>query len=102
MTARNSIFLVGFETSQISERKLPTNRQVLSLFFYKHKCLKLTIRQSATEVAKNVIKIWAEFNLPIVKLFYVMSKIECLFREWKNLSKSRNNKKTVAKKKQRK
>ena len=98
MTARNPIFLVGFETSQISERKLPTKRQILSLFFYKHKSLNLTIRQSATEVAKDVIKIWSEFNLPTIKLFYVVGKIECLFREWKNLLKSRKNKKTIAKK----
>lgn len=98
MTARNSIFLVGFETSQISERKLPTQRQILSLFFYKHKSLNLTIRQSATEVAKDVIKIWSDFNLPTIKVFYVVGKIECLCREWKNLLKSRKNKKTTAKK----
>ena len=38
--SKTSIWLIGFEEVEITGRKLPSNKQVLSVFFHHHKTLK--------------------------------------------------------------
>lgn len=46
------VYLIGLCSSELNYRKLPSNRQVMSLFFYKYLYLKKSIRESAFNVSK--------------------------------------------------
>lgn len=48
LRSNTEIYLIGFEKSQILGSKLPTNKEVLQLFFYHVRTQNTSIRQSAT------------------------------------------------------
>lgn len=81
------VYLVGMCNSQISGRKLPSNRQVMSLFFYKYYFLKKSIHESSIDVSNDVINIWSPTGIILIKSKWIINKIEKLYYEWKNLKK---------------
>lgn len=56
----NKIFnyLIGFPINKLNDNKLPTYRDVINLFIYKHKILNFTIRQSSTETICELNDVW--------------------------------------------
>lgn len=83
----NKVFnnLIGFETSKLNNQKLPIYRDVINIFMYKHRCLKLTIRQSSTEVIKDVIDIWNNFSIPISRIQHIILKFEKFYDQYKKV-----------------
>ncbi|KAL1489630.1 hypothetical protein ABEB36_013574 [Hypothenemus hampei] len=57
------IYLIGTEHSCIQGCKLPTIRQVLSVFFHKHRTLNFTIKKSAAKVVDEVQPFWIAAGL---------------------------------------
>lgn len=82
--------LIGPANPILEGRKLPTNRQVLQLFFYKHSNLKLGIRLSARQTVDEVFKKWSLIGIPVAGHQYSTSKVEKLHSTWVKLQKSVN------------
>lgn len=80
--------LVGSEIEKLVDHKLPTNRDVLRLFFYKHNTLKVTIRQSANQVIETILNIWSETGIPTNNYRTGVLKLEKLYKEWTTLKKN--------------
>lgn len=94
-TREKIVDLVGPVKAVIDGRKLPTNRQVLQLFFYKHNVCHLTIRQSARESVEEVQKKWLQARIPTGGLQYCTSKVEKLHLTWINVRKSSKRKNSL-------
>lgn len=90
MDTRKNIYLIGFAESDILVRKLPTNKQILSIFFYNLKSLKKTIFESAYCVVKRCTKIWEQTGIPVTSEVNSIKKIKRLHNEWKKIYKRRN------------
>lgn len=82
------ISFVGFEQSQILGSKLPTNKDVLQLFFYHVRTQGMSIRQSATLAAREAILFWDKAKIPTRKEQHCVDKLEKLYNEWRNLEKT--------------
>jgi len=53
VSSTRSIWLIGGVSEKLTGSKLPSNRQVLSHFFYLHKLEKKTIQESAAIMAEK-------------------------------------------------
>lgn len=94
--------LEGHVTKRLSRRKLPTNRQVLSLVFFKHKPPHVNVHQTAAITIDEVMNIWKNSNIPMNQRQHNIQKLEKLHQQWKNLRKSASRKSsTVQKSKER-
>lgn len=80
--SREPIFLIGFETSQILGAKLPSNRQVLSTFFYNLRTVYKDIRESANLVIKEVEVFWEKSSIPTRKSYNSASKLIDMYKEY--------------------
>lgn len=88
---KNSIYLVGSIDFNIVGSKLPSNRQVLSVFFYNVRVVKLKTRESASLVIREVMIFWEKARIPIKQNQHCISKVLKIYDEWRYLQK--NNKK---------
>ncbi|XP_044585219.1 uncharacterized protein LOC123265495 [Cotesia glomerata] len=75
-------YLIGFERSQINNNKLPSYRDLLNFFMYKHQSLKLTIRNSATSVINDTNTIRASFKIPTIRPQHSLTKLEKFYAEY--------------------
>lgn len=82
---RKFINLVGFEIKTLGNSKLPSNRDVLCLFYYKHRTENFIIRNSAKIVLSEVIKVWSKFCLPTNNSHRSILKIENLYKNWQKV-----------------
>ena len=53
--SKTNIFLVGSTADNIAGARLPSTKQALQLFFHFHTDLKLTVRDSATNVTDLIL-----------------------------------------------
>src|SRR6218665_3722609 len=67
--------------------KLPTSRQVLSVFFHQHKMLKKSVRDSARFAARKVLSLWNMAHIPTTTERNAVEKLEQLFDKWIKLKK---------------
>lgn len=86
------IWLIGREIPKIITRRLPSNRKVLRLFFYKHLTENLTIRRNAHKTIEEVFEQWICANIPTRRLNSAISKLIRLHQTWKKLLKNRSKK----------
>lgn len=84
----NSVYLVGVPYSQILGAKLPSRKQVLSVFFFNHRVIQLTLRESATLVVEELSVFWTKARIPIRAKARCIDKVLSLHTEWLNLQKS--------------
>ncbi|XP_044593839.1 uncharacterized protein LOC123271268 [Cotesia glomerata] len=84
------VYLVGFQSSALNKRKLPSQRQVLSVFFYNLNFLKQSVRESARNVLNEVNDIWSLTGIPVIKSCNAISKIVRLHNEWILLKKNKS------------
>lgn len=99
MRARDTelqIFLVGHASEKILGRKLPTNEQVLSLFFYKYKIATYSIKKSFAETIDEVTSLWKHAEMPICRIDFCINKLKKMYGEWYKIYKNRFNKKSPA------
>lgn len=87
---RSNIYLVGTESSKILGSKLPTNKQVLSVFFFNHNIVKLSIRESAKLAIKEIFIFWQKARIPIRDEQHCIVKLEKMHQEWKTICKNKN------------
>lgn len=94
VVTRNStdIWLVGQISSSLNQTKLPSKREILSIFFHYKNQLNLNIRDSAHCTAADVLIVWEKANIPTRLKKHVVDKIEGLFKEWQKLKKNKENK----------
>ena len=62
---KQEIYLIGKITSKIIGRKLPSNKQVLQLLFYKTRELKMKVNDGIVDVYKEVKCFWHNVQIPI-------------------------------------
>lgn len=89
---KTDVWLVGQTSSDFSQRKLPSKKEVLSVFFYYKNKQKQTVRESAHPTAKDVLDIWSKARIPTRLKKHVVEKVENMFKEWQNLKKNKENK----------
>lgn len=82
-------YLIGFEINNFNTHKLPSNRDVLNLFMYKHKSLKLNIRVSSSSVISDTNAVWASFSIPTIRPQHSIRKLESLYSDYVKLKKRR-------------
>ena len=90
--SKTSIWLIGSEEVEITGSKLPSNKQVLSVFFHHHKTLKKTIHKSAMVVVQMVATFWNKACIPVQPEHHAVSKLEKLREKWVKLKKNANRK----------
>ncbi|EFN67151.1 hypothetical protein EAG_09683 [Camponotus floridanus] len=90
------IHLIGKPLQKISERKLPTVKEVMSVFFYQLKVLKCSIKQSSKNAACQVIELWKNNQIPTSESTNVIKKILRYHNRWMKLQKSFVRKKSSA------
>lgn len=87
-------YLIGFEISNINKNKLPSRRDVLNLFMYKHQSLKLSIRDSASSVISDTNAAWANLLIPTSRPQHSIQKLKKIYSEYMKLKKHRSRAKT--------
>lgn len=106
MTAKNTrrkiLYLIRFESTKLNEKKLPNNRDVLSLFMYKHNSEKWMIRQSASYVANILISIWNKFQIPIIQTRNNIRTLEKLYGAYQKIKTNKLRKNQSAKEQKKK
>jgi len=95
----NYIYLVGHPSSQIVGSKLPSIQQVLSVFFYNMREVKLNINESSKLVIKEVSVFWQKARIPIKAEQHCISKLQKYYYEWRDLQKLQHRKTETQKKK---
>ena len=83
---------IWFLGSQINKRigsKLPSKREMLSVFFYHHITEKNTIRESATVVSDIILEFWNKAGIFFKSKKILIPVIEIEHKTWKNLKKSK-------------
>lgn len=87
------VYLIGEITPKISGRKLPTNKQVLQLLFYKTRELNMTVASSIADVFKEVKHFWDDAQIPVKSYYNARKQIDNLYNEYRDLQKfkSRDN-----------
>lgn len=95
LRSSTEIYLLGHEYAQIFGSKLPSNKQVLCVFFYNHRTVNLTIRESAALTIREVSVFWSKARIPVRKEQHCIMKLEALHNEWKSLRKNKNKSQEV-------
>ena len=91
--AQTEVFLVGHLQEEFGGTKLPSNREVLGVFFRLHNKEKKTIREASTETVRQVQAIWVgNARNPVKPEQHSIKKLETLFQTWQNLKHLRNRK----------
>lgn len=84
---RQNIYLLGDFDTQIYGNKLPSKGQVLRVLFYNIRVVKLSTRESAKLVVREVKVFWDKARLPIQKENRCIDKLLSLHQEWTELQK---------------
>jgi len=95
---RQLIFLVGVMKNQITGSKLPSKRDILSVFFYNMRTVKPTLHDSTSLVFDECQFFWIKARIPIQDRSHCVTKIKKLYDEWRHLDKNKNRKTDTQKK----
>ena len=82
------VTLVGSIPNQMVGAKLPSNRQVLSVFFYNVRVVNLTTKESAALVIQEISIFWQNARIPTRRTDHCVDKVLKLYDEWKGLQKN--------------
>lgn len=85
------VYLIGFQSSALNTRKVPFQRQVLSVFHYNFNFLKQTVPESARNVLDEINDIWSLTGIPVIKPCNAISKLVRLYNEWILLKKNKSS-----------
>lgn len=87
LRSETAISLFGFETNQMLGAKLPTNRQVLKVFFHILHQVKLSKTESAKLVIKEVSIFWEKARIQTREPHHCVAKVVKLYEEWREIQK---------------
>lgn len=88
----DEVFLIGYPSHQILGAKLPSNKQVLAVFFYNLRLAHLNLKESAMLVAQEVAVFYSKVRIPIPKMYNCSLKVERLYNEWKDVQRNSSRK----------
>lgn len=88
--AKNTIHFIGVPYDQILGNKLPSRKQVLSVFFFNHRVRNLTISASANMVAEELLVFWKKARVPTQEKKHCVNKVISLHKEWITVTKHIN------------
>jgi hypothetical protein len=89
--SRTLVYLIGSTDSVINGNKLPSNGQMLKVFFYNHTELKKTVHDAAVTTIDMAIPFWDRARIPLRARQHLITKLENLFGKWKTLKKTKNH-----------
>lgn len=94
MTTLNceKIYLIEHDDAQILSDKLPSNLQMLRVFFHNHRTINLTVRESAKLAIEEAIVFWRKARIPTRKDYHCIDKLQKLYQKWQGLSKNSQRK----------
>lgn len=81
------LYLIGDMHHQIVGEKLPSNRQVLSVFYYNVREYGFTTSESARIVASEVFVFWDKARINKSAEWYCIKKIKKLYEKVRELQK---------------
>lgn len=81
------IFLIESSAHQIVGSKLPSNKQVLEVFFF-NKSRDSDVNKCARLVIDEVIIFWQKARIPTHAIWWCVKKVKDLYEKWKSLQKS--------------
>lgn len=84
----SNLYLIGSVCHQIMGAKLPSNRQVLCVYFYNTQVAKLSSIQSETLVAEEVAIFYNKARIPTAMTHNNSLKVRRLVNEYKDLKKT--------------
>lgn len=90
------IEMVGYVSHQIVGAKLPSNRQVLEVFFYNMRFVKLTSKESAKLTIDSVTIFWKQARIPFRESHKCAAKLLKMYEEWQNLTRTKVEKISTA------
>lgn len=90
MIQKDMFYLVGPVSKEISVDRLPSSREVLCFFLFLHLFKKKTVQESTLILSRQLIDIYAFFEIKIRYKGHVCSKIKQLFNKWCCLKKKRS------------
>lgn len=92
------IDIIGRISHQITDAKLPSLRQVLSVMFHNMRFVKL-MKESA-KLATNLASIfWQQARIPIRAEARCLDKLEKEYQAWKNIQRTKPDKRSESQKK---
>jgi len=89
---KTAIWLIGVEEDKLLGSKLPSNKQVLRCFFYHHKTMKQTVRDSARTVVREAAVFWNKASIPMRPKQHAVAQLELLHRNWTLLQRNASRK----------
>lgn len=89
---KTEIWLIGYTRSTLLPSKLPSVKEVMSLFFYYKNVMNNANKESASRTVNDVLALWQKASIPTKDKQHVISKILKYFKEWQNLKKNKENK----------
>lgn len=98
--AKNTINFIGVPYDQILGNKLPSRKQVLSVFFFNHRVRNLTISASANMVAEELLVFWKKARVPTQEKKRCVKKVISLHNEWIAVTKHINRRNVTQQKKE--
>lgn len=84
---QRNIALIGNVSHQIVGAKLPSNRQVLQVFFYNMRFVKMIGKESAVLTIDAVLIFWQQARIPTRRRDKCADKIIKMHEDWKVLNK---------------
>ncbi|KAK0173137.1 hypothetical protein PV328_006380 [Microctonus aethiopoides] len=101
MAIKNSgknIYLIGYELKVLSQRKLPTIREVLSLLMYNHNSLRKPLNESVRIVVNEVKSVWSKTKIPVMNDSSIVRKLKKLYDKWIKVKKNMLRTKSITQK----
>lgn len=83
------ITMIGQVSHQIVGAKLPSNRQVLEVFFYNMRFVKLSAKESARLTIDATLIFWQQARIPFRETHKCASKLIKLYEDWKTFNKAK-------------
>lgn len=83
------IAFVGHVSHQIVGAKLPSNRQVLEVFFYNLRFVKLSTEESANLTIESVLIFWQQARIPARRKDKCVGKILQMYEDWRTYNKKK-------------
>lgn len=86
---KRNIAMIGHVSHQVSGAKLPSNRQVLKVFFYNMRFVNLSAKESAALTIDAVLIFWQQARIPTRRKDKCSDKIHKMYEDWKVLNKKK-------------
>lgn len=95
---KRNIAMIGHVSNQVVGAKLPSNRQVLQVFFYNIRFVNLSAKDSAKLTIDAVLIFWQQARIPTRRIDKCADKILKMYEDWKMLNKKKVDQMSVEKK----